>query len=190
MASLELGASQQYAMQIGTNGDYYPSEDMITYASNNVAAGQVDTIEITLEDTLIPVLEWSEAEEAGSAVQLDVTVAIDGARVIAPSYRFNETFSAETTSVGATAFVVDGENYDLLREGEAFEGIPVDGTASVGIPAEGDWFVVLPNPSNATALLGSMTIDLQPSDDSGWAESLTSGFELLAGDVVAIEIAF
>ena len=190
VASLELGAEQQYAIQIGAAGDYYPSEDMITYASKNVAAGQTDTIETTLENTLIPVLEWSEVEEPGSAVQLDVSIALDGARIVAPSYRFGERFTVQTEADGATAFVVDGENYDLLREGEAFEGIPVDGSASVGLPAEGEWFVVLPNPSNATALLGSMTIDLQPSDDSGWSESLTSGFELLAGDVVAVEIAF
>ena len=190
IAELELGAEQQYAMQVGAAGFAYPSADRIAYASQDVPAGETDVLSVVIEDLEVPTLEWSEQEDApGDAVQLEVSLTLSGARIVAPSFRFDESFSVQTET-SATAFLVDGENYDLLRDGAPFEGIPIDGTATIGLPEDGVWYVALPNATNATALLGSLSVTVAPAEGSDWAETLTERFELLAGDTAAIEIAF
>ncbi len=188
-AVITLGAEQDYAMQVGSDQGYYPNEDYITYASQGVAAGETDVIEVSVEGAL-PTLEWSEQLVEGEA-SLEVGVSVAAARIVRPSWRFEESYALAVDLPEVDAFVVDADNLDLLRAGESFEGVPLlGGSGSASLPSEGTWYVALPNLGrNALALLGELSVSVTVAD----GEEPVSGalpFELLAGDVAAMEIVF
>jgi len=189
-ATIPLGAEQDYAIQVGAAQGWYPSETNITYASQGVAAGETDVIEVTLEGAL-PTLEWSERVSEGDAV-VDVALAMAGARVVRPSWRFEESYALEVDVPEVDVFVVDADNLALLRAGELFEGTPLlGGSGTASLPQEGSWYVVVPNLGvNALVLLGELAVGVTASDGSDWTVQDSTSFELLPGDVAAMEIAF
>jgi hypothetical protein len=187
--TIPLGAEQDYAIQVGAAQGWYPSKENITYASQGVAAGEIDVVEITLEGTM-PVPSWTELTTAGEAT-LTVTTAVGGARIVRPSWRYEESYSLEVEVPEVDAFLLDADNLALLRAGEPFEAAPLmGGSGELALPAEGTWYLALPDTGvNATALLGELTASVTVADGEAPVE-LTLPFELLAGDVAAMEIAF
>lgn len=87
--------------------------------------------------------------------------------------------------------MVDSDNLALLRAGSLFEGSPVlGGSGTVSLPLEGSWYVVVPNLGvNALALLGEVAVSVTASDGSDWTVQDSTSFELLPGDLAALEIA-
>ena len=187
--TIPLGAEQDYAIQVGAAQGWYPSKENITYASQSVAAGETDVVAVTLEGTM-PVPDWTELTTAGEAT-LTVTTTVSGARIVRPSWRHEESYSLEVEVPEVDAFLLDADNLALLRSGEPFEAAPLmGGSGELTLPAEGSWTLVLPNTGvNATALLGSMTASVIVTEGEDPVE-LALPFELLAGDVAAVEIVF
>ncbi len=187
--TIPLGAEQEYAIQVGSDQGWYPSEDYITYASQNVAAGETDVIEVSLEGAL-EVLEWTELEAEGDAT-VAVETLITGARIVRPSWRFEESYSLEVDAPEVDAFIVDATNLELLRAGSPFEAVPImGGSGEVAVPNQGVWYLVLPNKGvNAVALLGALLVSVTPEAGAEPVDDALR-FELLAGDVAAMEIAF
>ncbi|MCB9778965.1 MAG: carboxypeptidase regulatory-like domain-containing protein [Alphaproteobacteria bacterium] len=187
--AVPLGAGQDYAIQVGADQGWFPNDSQITYASSGVEAGVTDVVEVQLEG-LLPAMEWTEVTlEGEEMVEVEVSLTIDGARIVRPSWRFEESFAKEVAAPEVDAFVVDADNFAHIAAGEPFEGAPVPGgTGTVSVPAEGRWYVVLPNLGrNTVALLGTLQATV-PTDDG--PDEATAVFELLAGDHVAIELAF
>ncbi len=187
--TVPLGAEQDYAMQVGAAQGWYPSADYITYASQGVSAGETDTQQVTLEGSM-PTITWTELATEGEAT-VTVTTTIDGARIVRPSWRFEESYSVQSATPAVDAFLLDADNLALLRDGEPFEAAPLmGGSGALSLAAEGTWFLALPNTTvNATALLGAMSASIVVAEGEDPVE-LALPFELLAGDVAAIEIAF
>ena len=188
--TIPLGAELEYAMQIGSDQGFYPSEDYITYASKGVAAGETDVIEVQLEGTL-PAVAWTELELEGSAT-VEVAVDVAGARIVRPSWRFEESYAMEIEAPEVDAFIVDEAGLDAIEDGEEFEGLPLlGGTGSASIPQEGEWYVVVPNlGTNSVALLGELAVTVTTTDGSTWSAAGSTAFQLLPGDLAAVEIAF
>ena len=187
--TIPLGAELDYAMQVGAPQGWYPNQDQITYASQGVAAGETDVIEVTLEGT-VPLPSWTEVPSEGDAT-VTVTTILDGARIQRASWRHDESYSLEVPLPDVDAFLVDADNLDAIRAEEPFEAASLPGASGeLILPAEGTWYLVLPNTGvNALALLGELAVSVTAEPGSDPVEA-SLPFELMAGDVAAVEIAF
>lgn len=190
-----LTADKQFGMRIESEAGNMPEEDnRLTYASEGIAAGETDVLEVPLEGSTATMGRRTLVEADDAAVaELVVGGEVRAARAITDSFRFGESYTAAVEGAAPIWFLTDEENWDLFRDGEDFEamaeGVLGDGGVVPLDPGQGRVFIVA-NDTARTAVFGSVELSMQVGADGTWQGEVphTLDLHMMPGEYTAVKM--
>jgi hypothetical protein len=194
-ASFPLVADKQFGMRVESEAGNLPEEDnSLTYASDGIAAGETDVLEVALPGSTATIGARSPADWDDAAVaELQVGGGIRTARVITDSFRFGETYTAAVDGAAPIWFITDEDGFDAYKDGEDFEvlaeGVLGDGGAVSLDPEQRRVFVVV-NDTARTAVFGSADLEMVPGADATWEGEVAFSLDLhmMPGEYHAVKL--